>query len=429
LNLSKLSFASGNKDETPLYLKLSNDVHMPLIGCGIGNLQHELIQETFPSALAEQYKIFDTASASKNEFIVGDQISDYGERKRNESAMRDIHIVTKVWYTHLGYERTKLSVMQSLYDLGPYAKVHMLLHWPKCDNRIEWMNCKEEEANLPNDVKEAGPSPLLNPYGENAAWKGSWKALEELYMSEDQIVSIGVSNFSTQDMEELLQVCTITPHLYQGNVAWIFTEPHLVNILRENNIAFQAFNVMHTFFSNLHDRPWARHHFERISLEISKHDDVVSWPRLVIAFLIQNNISVVIRASDKMHLRENSPLSVRKVPRLNEQHTHEMMEIIDALSRGKDVPKPAELEGKNVSVPQTVQATFRNLLRDHVDLFWVHEETGEHVNVANSVKPATANTITTYPGHKFVAKRLNGQEFNFQISHDSGHDHFFSIEL
>jgi diketogulonate reductase-like aldo/keto reductase len=57
-----------------------------------------------------------------------------------------VKILTKVWYTHLGYERTKHSVYQSLTNLGRDSIDIVILHWPRCNDEIEWMNCDAEEA-------------------------------------------------------------------------------------------------------------------------------------------------------------------------------------------------------------------------------------------------------------------------------------------
>merc|ERR1712071_284437 len=115
-----------------------------------------------------KYNLIDTSRESRNEKLIANLLDSTGR-------IGNTHVITKVWYTHLGYERTKISVEESLKDLAPFKNVHVLLHWARCDERIEWMKCEAEENALPTYVKEAGPSPMLNPSGKNAAWKGSWR--------------------------------------------------------------------------------------------------------------------------------------------------------------------------------------------------------------------------------------------------------------
>jgi diketogulonate reductase-like aldo/keto reductase len=128
-------------------------------------------------------RLVDTAHASRNEGILAKAIVDSdtsrqagannNKRTRGSSGNNienppPIHVVTKVWYTHLGYERTKRSVEESLKALQAVntrqVYVHMLLHWPRCNDDIPWMNCDEEENNLPQYVKDVGPAPHLEIY-------------------------------------------------------------------------------------------------------------------------------------------------------------------------------------------------------------------------------------------------------------------------
>merc|ERR1712216_810990 len=94
-----------------------------------------------------------------------------------------------LWYTHLGYGRTMLSVRDSIAALETGSKlerpirVTVLPHWPRCRKDISWMHCEQEERDLPERVKAAGPAPHLDAM----AWQGSWRALEELY--EEGVVS------------------------------------------------------------------------------------------------------------------------------------------------------------------------------------------------------------------------------------------------
>ncbi len=184
-SLSPLSSSSNQ-----LTFQLKSGSFIPLLGTGIGNLQHEEITQVIHNQLDNGVFLIDTARASNNEMILAEAVASYDGQA---GALRGggggsgpgsvLHVVTKVWYTHLGYERTKISVKESLDSLqlaspsgsSRQVYVHMLLHWPRCNDDIEWMNCEEEERNLPQRIKDAGPPPHLNK--ENAFLE-SWRALE-----------------------------------------------------------------------------------------------------------------------------------------------------------------------------------------------------------------------------------------------------------
>ena len=108
--------------------------------------------------------IYDSSYAhnSHNEQILGQAVASFDAASRAQTRggggssdkPPPLHVVTKVWYSHLGYERTKISVQESLDQLASkntrQVYVHMLLHWARCNDEIEWMNCEEEENNIFN---------------------------------------------------------------------------------------------------------------------------------------------------------------------------------------------------------------------------------------------------------------------------------------
>eukprot|EP00929_Paragymnodinium_shiwhaense_P093026 TRINITY_DN53064_c0_g2_i7.p1 TRINITY_DN53064_c0_g2~~TRINITY_DN53064_c0_g2_i7.p1 ORF type:complete len:220 (+),score=49.32 TRINITY_DN53064_c0_g2_i7:61-720(+) len=187
-----------------LFTTLNNGNRYPLLGIGVGNLQHERIPEVVRQATREfGARLIDTAAASRNEHIIADALAGGASLAAADGDKR-VSVLTKVWYTHLGHERTKLSVAASRQALGEHLDT-VLLHWPRCNPAIPWMRCEEEERSLPAAVHAAGPPPQPD------SWKESWRALEDLYQ-KGQVRNIGVSNFALSEMEELL---SMVPSLLQ----------------------------------------------------------------------------------------------------------------------------------------------------------------------------------------------------------------------
>ena len=95
-----------------LTAQLSHGGYLPLVGLGVGNLQHELIPSVVERSVRELgVRHIDTAAASRNERAIALAVERAGVP---EGA---VSIQTKVWYTHLGYNRTMLSVRDSLEQL------------------------------------------------------------------------------------------------------------------------------------------------------------------------------------------------------------------------------------------------------------------------------------------------------------------------
>jgi diketogulonate reductase-like aldo/keto reductase len=206
-----ISIRSSDQDISIPTATLSDGSLFPLVGLGVGNLDHSLVAESIENAMAsdKQTWVFDTAHASRNEHLVKTGIvNGFGAYKTRSGSSKEVHVITKVWYTHLGYERTKLSVKESLEALNhPNIKVHMLIHWPRCRNDISWMNCEQDEWELPAEIRKLGPPPQMDKDG---AFLESWRALEDIYLGKvslgkglPKLASIGVSNFELADLQAI----------------------------------------------------------------------------------------------------------------------------------------------------------------------------------------------------------------------------------
>merc|ERR1712150_250951 len=95
----------------------------------------------------------------------------------------DVQVVTKLWPTNLGFDRTLGSVRESLRKLRSNYIDMYLLHWPRCYDNWSWMDCSSWDG---------------------GTWQQSYKAMEKLY-AEGVLVSIGVSNFNENELGELMR--------------------------------------------------------------------------------------------------------------------------------------------------------------------------------------------------------------------------------
>ena len=312
---------------------LSNGKKLPLIGMGVGNLHHDRIVDMISFAGSDEcgIQLVDTAHASQNEGLVKQAIEKYTTDK-------EFHVITKVWYTFLGYERTNISVKESLQALdAPNIKVHILLHWPRCRDDISWMDCEGEEERLPQSVKDAGPPPHLD---KDHAFLDSWRALEDMYDDDSKIESIGISNFDMQDLKTLLAHSRVSPHILQGNVWTYVFDPRLIGYLNVHEIHFQAYNVMNGIFSQTSRAPNAYHSLVTVADELQSHDNSVATPaQVVVRWLVQNDVSVIPRTSNKQHLQENAG-TLSAVPPLSPKQQDIVKNAVAALLRGVDLDPP-----------------------------------------------------------------------------------------
>lgn len=145
---------------------------MPILGYGVYQVTKDECERCVLDALKVGYRHIDTAQAYFNEAEVGSAI------KKSGIPREKIFITTKVWIDNYGYEKTKASVLESMYKLKTDYIDLVLLHQPFSDIY------------------------------------GAWRALEEFY-ADGKIRAIGISNFYADRMVDFAAFNNIKPMVNQ----------------------------------------------------------------------------------------------------------------------------------------------------------------------------------------------------------------------
>lgn len=194
---------------------LANGVEMPLLGLGVYRSSPEDTVEAVCTALANGYRLIDTAAAYRNEEAVGEalRISPF---KRDE-----VFLVTKLWISDYGYDEALHGYDRSLKKLGVERADLYLLHQP-----------------MPNEWERT---------------VAAWKALGSLQL-EGRTGAIGVSNFSPEQLDELIERTGVVPHVNQVELHPFFTQGKLRAAHARLGIATQGWSpiggVMRYFADN-----------------------------------------------------------------------------------------------------------------------------------------------------------------------------------
>lgn len=165
----------------PMTTALHGTVDMPMHGLGVFKSNDgEEVVNAVNWALDDGYRLIDTAAIYKNEAGVGEGL------RRSGLPRDDVFVTTKLWNTDQGYDSALCALDASLERLGlEYVDLY-LIHWPKPEHTAD-----------------------------------SWRALEHL---QDQGLAraIGVSNFQSHHLDQLMETADITPSVNQ-----IELHPHL----------------------------------------------------------------------------------------------------------------------------------------------------------------------------------------------------------
>ena len=190
-------------------IKLYNGIEIPEIGYGTCDIFEE---KTIIDALKAGYRLIDTASHYYNEDIVGSAI------RESEISRDKIFVVTKLWYSDMGYESAIEAFEQSMERLQlSYVDLY-LIHWPAAaDKYPDW-----EKTNMT-----------------------TWEALEYLYKSK-RVRAIGVSNFMQKHLVSLLGNCSVKPMVNQIECHPGFWQKDVVELCQKHDIQVMAWSPLGT---------------------------------------------------------------------------------------------------------------------------------------------------------------------------------------
>ena len=155
------------------------------------------------TALEVGYRHLDCAESYKNEAAVGRSL----ERSFKEGVVtrEDVFVTSKVWQTNHKPEHVRQACKNTLKNLGLTYLDMYLVHWP-----MAWEYTGVEcEPLIPVDA--AGRVRMST---SGCSIQDTWRAMEKL-VDDGLVKSIGVSNFSSVQLADLLTYCAIKPAVNQ----------------------------------------------------------------------------------------------------------------------------------------------------------------------------------------------------------------------
>lgn len=254
-------------------VKLDNDVEMPVLGLGVyQSPPGKTTQNAVRSALKLGYRLIDSARIYGNESDVGEAI------RASNIPRKEIFVTTKLWNSDQGYESTLRAFDASLRRLGLEYLDLYLIHFPVPEVRTE-----------------------------------SWRAMEEILRS-GKCRAVGVSNFMTRHLDELLDQSDLVPAVDQVEFHPFLYQKPLLEYCRKHGMHVEAYS------------PLAR--AEKLKHPVivaiaAKHSKTAA--QVMIRWGLQHGLSVIPKSVREERIRENSQV-------FDFQLSDEDMQSLDSLN-------------------------------------------------------------------------------------------------
>jgi D-xylose reductase len=278
-------------------IRLCSGAELPSVGFGLWKVDRATAGETTKQAIGVGYRHLDCACDYGNEAEVGRGIAAAvaeGLCKRD-----DLWVTSKLWNTYHAPEHVRLACERSLQDLGLQQLDLYLIHFPIAQKFV------------PFDVRyppgwhfdPAAPKPHMEfarvPVSE------TWKAMEQL-VDDGLVKHIGICNFGTSLLRDLLSYARIRPAVLQIESHPYLTQDKLLRLCRDEQIAVTAFSPLGpaSYYSlgmaspadSLLDNPV----IQCIAMERSR-----TPAQVLLRWGIQRGTAVIPKSSGIEHMREN----------------------------------------------------------------------------------------------------------------------------
>ena len=248
-------------------IELSTGTLIPQLGLGVWQADDADTEHAVGYAIGGAgYRHIDTAQAYGNENGVGEGIRTSGV------AREDLFVQTKLGAEFKTYEGAVASIEGSLKDLGLDYIDLMIIHSPQ-------------------------PWEAFN--GEDRYFEGNlaaWKALEEAHQA-GKIRAIGVSNFETEDLQNLISNASVKPMVNQILAHVSNTPFKLIDFCQSEDILVEAYSPIG--HGKILDN-------ETIKSIADKYD--VSVPQLCIRYVLQLGLLPLPKTGNPDHMKSNAEL-------------------------------------------------------------------------------------------------------------------------
>lgn len=234
-------------------VKLNNGVEMPTLGYGVFQIPEDQTKDVVEEALSDGYRLIDTAAGYLNERAVGQAI------KESSVPRDDIFVTTKLWVQDYGEEKATKAIDGALERLGLDHLDLLLLHQPMGD------------------------------------YYGAWRAMEKA-VKDGKLRSIGVSNFQSFQVEDLIVHNDVKPVVNQIEINPLNPENDNVKWLKDNGVVPEAWGPMGQSQNGIFTNP--------VLTKIAKaHNKTVG--QVMLAWNIQRGVIVIPKSVHKDRIKEN----------------------------------------------------------------------------------------------------------------------------
>lgn len=279
---------------------LSSGATLPSVGFGFWKVENSKAADVAKQAISVGYRHLDCACDYGNETEVGQGIAQAIEAGLCQRD--DLWVTSKLWNTYHSAEHVQLACEKSLMDLGLKQLDLYLIHFPIAQKYV------------PIDVRYP-PGWFFDPAAANPRMEEvrvpiseTWAAMEKL-VDDGLVKHIGICNFGTSLLRDLLSYARIRPSVLQVESHPFLVQEKLLRYCQHENIVCTAFSPLGaaSYYSLGMATPSESllDHSVVQAIAMGKHR---SAAQVLLRWGVQRGTSVIPKTSNVARMKENLQL-------------------------------------------------------------------------------------------------------------------------
>merc|ERR1711935_37121 len=279
-----VTFQSSTMSINTSSVSLNNGQKIPILGLGTWKSKPGQVEKAVEHALKSGYRHLDCAACYGNETEVGAGILASGVDRE------EIFVTSKLWNNKHHPEDVETACRKTLSDLGLSYLDLYLIHWPVAFERGDDPFPKNEDG-IPRFDTTIHPT-------------DTYFAMEKL-VDLGLVKSIGLSNFNSQQIQDILSKCKTKPVTNQVESHPYLNQARLINFCTEREITITAYSPLGS-----PDRPWAKPDDAKLLDDpklkaiADKHQKTPA--QIIIRWQIQRGVIVIPKSVTPSRIDENA---------------------------------------------------------------------------------------------------------------------------
>ena len=278
-------------------MKYNSIKDIPKIGFGLWKIPRNSCSDTVYRAIKSGYRHLDSASDYGNEKEVGE-----GIKKAIGDGLcerEDLWITSKLWNTYHHPSHVKLALEKTLDDLQiDYLDLY-LIHFPISLKFVPFEERYPPEWFNNPDILDPVMVPAKVPLSD------TWQAMEAL-KSDKVAHHIGVCNYSSALIHDLMNYCETKPEILQIEAHPYLTQEKLIRLAKSYGMEVTAFSPLGSLsYEEMGGAEKSESLLSNETIKAISQNVQASPAQVVLGWALSRGTSVVVKSSSDQRMLEN----------------------------------------------------------------------------------------------------------------------------